>query len=265
VREHVEQRVPEPDLVAEEGRAALVRQRRVGVRPSHVHLAEQLSRRDVHVGEEDLVELGVAGHLLQRTRVDARQCHVDQQVRQSLVFGHVLVGPAQQQAPVGDVRERGPDLLAVHHEVIALEIGARLHVREIASGVRLREALAPDLLHRKDRRQVPLLLLLGTVGHDRRPGEVHPYEIDEQLRRAGPGHLLVEDDLLHVRCAAAAVLLRPVKPRVSGFRKLLLPRLGKLDALLERAGFLERGSPPAVGEVCADPLAHLRAERVLFG
>ena len=54
--------------------AALVLQRRDGDLPAAVQLAEQVLARDAHVLEEDLVEVGVAGHLPQRPHLDARDC-----------------------------------------------------------------------------------------------------------------------------------------------------------------------------------------------
>ncbi len=54
------------------------------------------------------------------------------------------------------------------------QLRARPHGGEIGAGARLREALAPDLLGREDVREVALLLLLGAVGDDRRPGHAQP-------------------------------------------------------------------------------------------
>jgi hypothetical protein len=44
------------------------------------------------------------------------------------------------------VRERRPDLLAVDDVDVAAALGARAGGREVGAGIRLREALAPDLV-----------------------------------------------------------------------------------------------------------------------
>ena len=52
------------------------------------------STRHADVGEEHLVEHRAAGDLLQRPDLDARLVHVDREVRDALVLGHVGIGPA---------------------------------------------------------------------------------------------------------------------------------------------------------------------------
>jgi len=59
------------------------------------------------------------------------------------------------------VRPGSPDLLPVHHEMIALERGAGRKAREIGAGAGLRIALRPDHRPRNDRWQVLYLLRLG--------------------------------------------------------------------------------------------------------
>jgi hypothetical protein len=78
------------------------------------------------------------------------------------------VGAAQDEDPVGVLRVGGPGLLPVEQEVVTLVFGAELERREIAAGVRLRVALAPDLLAREDLRQEALLLPLRAELHDQR-------------------------------------------------------------------------------------------------
>ena len=81
--------------------------------PALADRAEPLRVRDAQVGEVDLVELGVAGELPQRTHLDARRLHVDEEVGQALVLRRLGIGAGEQQAPLGDVGLRGPDLLTV--------------------------------------------------------------------------------------------------------------------------------------------------------
>ena len=63
--------------------------------------AEPVRVGDPHVGQEHLVELGLAGDLAQRPDLDARGVHVDDEVGQARVLGHVGVGAGDQQGPAG--------------------------------------------------------------------------------------------------------------------------------------------------------------------
>ena len=69
---------------------------------------------------------------------------------------------------------------------VAAPLDPRAHGGEVGAGVGLGEALAPDLLGGEDLREVRLLLLLGAVRHDRRPGHAEPDHADvrRRLRRA---------------------------------------------------------------------------------
>ena len=51
------------------------------------------------VGEVDLVELGVTGHLAQRPHLDARLVHVDDEVGEPLVLGRVGIGACDEHPP----------------------------------------------------------------------------------------------------------------------------------------------------------------------
>ena len=51
---------------------------------------------------------------------------------------------------VGDLAERAPDLLAVHHVVVAVAHGAGAQRREVGAGAGLGEALAPHLVAAQD-------------------------------------------------------------------------------------------------------------------
>src|SRR5204863_5561523 len=163
-------------------------------------------------------------------------------VRESLVALGLRVAAADEDAEVGDVRVRRPDLLAVDDEGAVLRLDAGTHRREVRARAGLGEALAPDLLRAEDLLQVALLLLLGAVRHDRRAG--HP-EADhaDVLRRLRAGELLEHDRLVAVRSALAAVILRPREP--------------------DEAGVIELAAPLAAGlggQVRLEPLAHLGAE-----
>src|SRR5690606_34518563 len=65
---------------------ALVEQRGVGGGPAVVHVADAVLVGHLGVGEEHLVEHGVAGHLLERPDLDARLVHVDGEPGDALVL-----------------------------------------------------------------------------------------------------------------------------------------------------------------------------------
>src|SRR6267142_1522211 len=232
--------------------AALEAQRGLGDRPSLVDVADQVRLVGPRVGHEDFGEERAAGDLLERTQLDAGLAHVEEHARDAAVLGHLRVGAREQDAPVGDRPARGPDLLAVDDEVIALIFGARLEAGQVRSGVRLRVELAPDLLGGQHLLQIPLLLRLGAVHDDRRADEPDAEPVDGG-RRAHPGHLVLDDRLLHRRGAPAPVLLGPQHPDVPGLVESPVPRL----ALVERLQVL-------FGDVALEPAARRGAEFAVF-
>ena len=126
---------------------ALVRESRTGERPAASDLADDAVVRDEDVIEEDLVEGSVTGELAQRPDVDARCRHVEQEVRDALVAVRPLAGAAgahQQDRPVGDLRHRGPDLLAGDLPAALDLLGAGLQRGEVGARAGLAEHLAPD-------------------------------------------------------------------------------------------------------------------------
>ena len=65
---------------------------------------------------------------------------------------------------VGDVGVRRPDLGAVDDVLVAVEAGLGAQCRQVAAGVGLGEALAPDDLAAGDRREVAATLVVGARG-----------------------------------------------------------------------------------------------------
>ena len=53
------------------------------------------------------------------------------------MLGHVGIGAHEELAEIRAMRERGPDLLAVDDELVAVEFGARLNRGEVGAGARL--------------------------------------------------------------------------------------------------------------------------------
>jgi len=204
-----------------------------------------------------------SGELAQRPDRDARRLHVDEQEADPLVLGRIGVGAHEQEAPVGDVRHRRPDLLAVDDEMLAVQHAARLEVGEVGARVRLRESLAPQLVGGQDLLQMPRLLGRRAVLHQRRAEHREPAAVDE-LGRLGARHFLEEDDLLGERGAAAAELLRPVHADVAGLPHRLLPGAQPPDLVDVRPRRRERLPPQVVRHVALEPRPNLLPKRLLL-
>src|SRR5690606_1800405 len=120
------------------------------------------------------------------------------------------------------------DLLAVDAPLAAVQRRARLHVREVGARVRLRIALAPDLVAARDRRQeAPLLRVAAEGDHGR--CEQALTDVAEAARPARARVLLVPDHLLDQRRAAPARLARPAEPDPAVGAEPALPRAPLLD------------------------------------
>jgi len=182
---------------------------------------------DAHVVEEDLVEFGVAGDLPERLHGHAGRAHVEEEVGDPFVPRGLGVGAGQQHHPVRDVSQRGPDLLAVDHPVLAVLHRASLERGQVGAGVGLGVALAPDLLAGEDFGGVALLLLFGPVGDDRGAGHADAQDVQDG-RGLGQRHLLLQDQLLHEGESLAAVFLGPGEPDESGVEELALPAAQRL-------------------------------------
>ena len=91
---------------------ALVHQRGHRDPPALADVADAVGVGHPDLGHVDLVELGLAGDLAQRPDLDAGGVHVEGEVGQALVLGCLGVGAGHEHAPVGDVGERVPHLLA---------------------------------------------------------------------------------------------------------------------------------------------------------
>ena len=219
---------------------------------------------DADVGEEDLAEVGGAGHLPDRPDLDAGALHVDEEESQTFVLGQRGVVARHHDAPVRVVRARGPDLLAVHHPVVAVTHRAHAQAGEVGAAGRLGEELAPDLLAADQLREVAALLLLGGVHHHHRRAHA---EADAEVadRHVVLGLFLFEDHVVEDRQTLAAVLLGEVHDGVAGvgLLRLPLPGLGEsalgVDATVEAAAAL-----PRLG-VLLEPGADLGAKLGFYG
>src|SRR3990172_6135530 len=98
-----------------------------------------------------------------RPHGDSRALHVDEKKRDAAVLRYVGVGSRQDHAAVGVAGEARPHLLTGDQKGVSVGYGAGLERGQVRAGVRLRKALAPDLLGREDRLQEALFLRLGAV------------------------------------------------------------------------------------------------------
>src|SRR5258706_15418290 len=102
----------------------------------------------------------VAVHLAQRPNIDARRAEIEPERGDTPMLrdGRVV---AREQQPVTRVRASArPDLLTGDTPLLSVGGRARRQTREIGTGARLGEKLAPDLGAVGDRRE-PAFALLG--------------------------------------------------------------------------------------------------------
>src|SRR5262245_48078915 len=213
-----------------------VRERSLRDRPTLVQLTEQRVAGHRDVGEEHFVEVVVIGlgELGERAALDAGRLHVDDQGADALVLRGRRIGAHEAQAPVRVMRARGPYLLPVHDEVVAVQRCSRRKRGEIAAGARLAHSQAPRDLRSERREEEPLLLVGGAVVLDRRRDDPDALRVeapvDVTLRQ-----LLEVDHLLGRARVATAELGRPAgdEPAVLEQRALPLTRpFGQVGARL---------------------------------
>jgi hypothetical protein len=193
----------------------LVHQCGLGDPPALADIAEAQAVRDPHVGEEDLVELSLAGELAQRAHLHAGSMHVAQKVGDAAMLGHVRVRPGDEDRPIRLVGKRGPYLLPVEYPLVAVAYRAGAEVGQVRARARLGEQLAPHLLAGPQWTQEPPTLLIGAVPQDRRRGHAEADHLQSRvdLRRAGGGERGVHSGLQRPCRAQPAQPDREVHPR----------------------------------------------------
>jgi len=102
------------------------------------------------------------------------------------------VGAGEQEAAVGVVGPRRPDLLAVEDPAVSVLDRTGREAGQVAAGVGLAEALRPDLLAGEELLDVGVLLPLAAEDVDRRRREADT-ETAEDGRSADRGQLLLVD------------------------------------------------------------------------
>ena len=183
--------------------------------------------------------------------------HRDTEERDALVLLHVGVRPCCEPDVVSVPGERGPGLLAVDDELVAVADGSALQRSEVGAGIGFGVADTEGDLPAGDLRQEEVLLLLGAVLHQGRADGVDR----EHRDRCADGHRLVEHhELFDGGVAATAVFLGPPdrQPTVAS-------HLAD-DLSVHRAGALfGRERIPDLGrEQFVVVVAQLLSERLLF-
>ncbi len=244
------------DLQSCAERAAFVHERADGGGPAFIHFADHVLHGHANVVKENFIELGLARHLFQRTHLHAGRLHVHQHHGDSLVLGHIGIGAHDEFAPIGGPAIAVPDFLSVDHIVIAIEPTFTTQVRKVGTGVRLGEALTPDLFRAQDFGKEALLLCFGAEGNDGRTDQPQPQHVGHG-RRVGQSHLLPENHLLHQAGPASAIGFGPGNSCPAAFIELALPLLEIFEARLH-LGFAKL--VPIFGDVGMEPDAELIAE-----
>ena len=164
--------------------------------------------------EEALVELRFPGRLVERAHLHPGGVHVDQERRDALVLGHVGVGARDEKSVGRLVSERRPDLLSRDDPLVPVELCTHRECRHVRSGARFGEELTPDLLTGEQRSQETLLLLVGTVGDDRRGAHAVPDDVSSHRgRRVESRHAPKHVELLGGARSQTAQTHREVRPR----------------------------------------------------
>ena len=140
----------------------------VGHLPALAAGADDLLLGHPHVGEEDLVEVGRAGHIDQWPDFDAGGVHAEQQEGDALVLGGIRLGAHQAEDPIRQMGGAGPDLLSIDHPLVAVEHRRGAQAGQVAARARLRIALAPDHLAVDGGLDEGLPLLIGPHFKQRR-------------------------------------------------------------------------------------------------
>src|SRR5438045_7567243 len=103
---------------AEQSPATFVAQRRLCKLPTLAFGTDQVLNRHLDVSQENFVELGVASDLLEWPHLHPRRVHIQNEVRDAFVLGHIWIGPCQEYAKVRQMRLTCPHFLAIDDVVI---------------------------------------------------------------------------------------------------------------------------------------------------
>src|SRR5262249_59545503 len=136
--------------------------------PTSVDFADDITSWNLDVFEENLVELRLAGHLLQGANRNARAMHVNKHVSQPLVFWRIGISADDTKAIVGEMAKAGPGFLAVDYERVAFKYGLGAQRSKVGSRVWLGVPLTPDLIGAQDFCEESFFLFRSAVGNQGR-------------------------------------------------------------------------------------------------
>ena len=244
--------------VGERAGAALVGEDGHRDAPAFADLADQVLLRDAGVLEEYLAELALAGDLSQRTYGHARRVELAQHERDAAV-AVLRIGAAEDEDPVRPRPERGPDLLPVEHEVVAVEDRAGLERRQVAAGAGLAEALTPDLVARQHGWEEAAALRLAAVVDERRTEQADAQDVQDG-RGVGARQLGLEDRLLDLGRALAAPLLGPSHAEVARLVELPLPLATELHQRILGRSRVAQLLAPGAAQIGLEPAPQLFLE-----
>ena len=196
-----------------------------------------------------------------RATLDAGRFQIDQEEADAFLLLALGGGADEGENPIGMVGVARPDLLAVHHIVVAVRDGPRLQARQVGARARLGIALTPETLAGEDFWQMLRLLRLGAEGVDHRAD--HDQAEGAEPRRVRRLILLLENMPLHRGPACAAMLLWPVgrDPALPVKDFVPLPR----GFLRDVGGRQFRLSPYMLGQLLGEECADFIAKGAVFG
>ena len=186
---------------------ALEAEQRLRHGPALVQFAHEVGGRRAHVVEKHFAEFLVPGDVADSAHAHTGRLQSEQQEADARLFLRRLVGAREHEYVRRIVRQRGPGLLPVDDEFVAIEPRLGVQVGEVGAGIGFGIALAPDFLAGEYRRQITAALRFGAEAHQYRPD--HEYAVVLKARDAPALHLLEEDQQFRRGEAHAAVLARP--------------------------------------------------------
>ncbi|GEM_PF-6012341 len=170
---------------------SLVAEKEFRIGPALPFLADEAFHGDANFLQDHFVDFVTAVEGRDRAYADARCLHVDEEKRDAVLLLARIARAAEKEHPVRVLGKSDPSFVPIDNVVIAFEHGARLQRGQVRACARLGIALAPPIVTRKDARQIMLLLLIASEGHDHRPH--HAKTETNQVRRRRCPELLLEE------------------------------------------------------------------------
>jgi hypothetical protein len=145
--------------------------------------------------------------------------------------------------------------LAVDAPTVPVPGGGRAQRGEVRSRLGFAEALTPDDVTARDRRQVCALLFGGAVTHQRWPDPVHAHVLRAAWFVVGP-HLLADHGLFPHRGAASPELRRPRHAEQSALGE----EVAELLRDLQVGGIVGEGTQEVLRHMCFHQVAKIATQ-----